>query len=165
MRLAAAAATAIPLGLALNDYLGNRDSGGAGYYDDYAGENFGPGGDMGDGPYGPGDPTDTGYIIEEPGMPKPPYQPRPPIGPEGLPPVIADNMTAGELEFFLQSGNLPEWAYQGTVSSRRRRLGRGKKSKATGSRSARAAVVKQVMAERGVSLPQASRIVKEEGLF
>lgn len=31
--------------------------------------------------------------------------------------------------------------------------------------SARAAIVKQVMAERGVSLPQASRIVKEEGLY
>jgi hypothetical protein len=31
--------------------------------------------------------------------------------------------------------------------------------------SARAAIVKQVMAERGVSLPEASRIVKEEGLY
>jgi len=34
-----------------------------------------------------------------------------------------------------------------------------------GARSERAAIVKQVMAERGCSLPQASRIVKEEGLY
>jgi hypothetical protein len=79
-------------------------------------------------------------------------------------------MTADELEFYLQSGNLPEWAYQGTTASRRRRVGRGvlqitHGGKKTGARSARAAVVKRVMAERGVSLPQASKIVKEEGLY
>lgn len=34
-----------------------------------------------------------------------------------------------------------------------------------GARSERAAIVKQVMAERGCSLPQASKIVKEEGLY
>ena len=34
-----------------------------------------------------------------------------------------------------------------------------------GARSERAEIVKQVMAERGCSLPQASRIVKEEGLY
>jgi hypothetical protein len=34
-----------------------------------------------------------------------------------------------------------------------------------GARSERAQIVKQVMAERGCSLPQASRIVKEEGLY
>jgi len=34
-----------------------------------------------------------------------------------------------------------------------------------GARSERAQIVKQVMAERGCSLPQASKIVKEEGLY
>lgn len=38
-------------------------------------------------------------------------------------------------------------------------------SKATGRRAERAAIVKKVMAERGVKLGEASRIVKEEGLF
>jgi hypothetical protein len=41
----------------------------------------------------------------------------------------------------------------------------GRKSRATGRRSARAEIVKKVMRERGVKLGEASRIVKEEGLF
>jgi hypothetical protein len=36
---------------------------------------------------------------------------------------------------------------------------------ASGKRSERGAIVKRIMAERGVSLPQASKIVKEEGLY
>jgi hypothetical protein len=43
----------------------------------------------------------------------------------------------------------------------------GAKKKQSGSngRSARAQIVAKVMRERGVSLPQASRIVKQEGLY
>ena len=48
---------------------------------------------------------------------------------------------------------------------RRRGGARSGGARSGGARSERAQIVKQVMAERGCSLPQASRIVKEEGLY
>lgn len=51
------------------------------------------------------------------------------------------------------------------VGGRKRVVKRRRKSKATGARAKRNALVRKIMRERGVSLPQASRIIKEEGLM
>jgi hypothetical protein len=75
-------------------------------------------------------------------------------------------LTDAELDVFLRTGNMPV---------RRGRRGRGvleikhggkkEKKPMSGRRAERAAIVKRVMRERGVKLGEASRIVKQEGLF
>lgn len=158
--LARAAALGVPLSM-LGAYLADQGAANdGGYYDDYAGTEMMP---------GPGA-DDDGPIID-PGLPG-----GPDVGP-GAGPIIDENgdgipddmapggMTAAEYNYLL-SGAIEKKRRQG------RRVGRGKleithggAKKQSGARSARAAIVKKVMAERGVSLPQASRIVKEEGLY
>jgi hypothetical protein len=101
-------------------------------------------------PPAPEIPTDGGDMVDLDG--------------DGIPDTVLprDSMGASDMDWMYRSGNV---AYKG-----RSQRGRGKLTiqhggaKSSG-RSARAAIVKQVMAERGVSLPQASRIVKEEGLY
>ena len=157
-RLAAAASLGIPLSM-LGAYLADQGAANdGGFYDDYAGTEMAPGPGAGeDGP------------IVDPGLPAGPEAPLPgdygdlvDTNGDGIP----DSMAPGGL-------SRAEYNYllSGAVETRRR----GKKGAGqlhithggakSGARSARAAIVKKVMAERGVSLPQASRIVKEEGLY
>lgn len=153
-RLATAATLGTTLGM-LGSYLGDQSgaSGDAGYYDDYAGGL--PGGPAG--PAGPSGPIvdygpPGGVDVDGDGIPDA-------GGESGVPADLSQD----ELAWYLQSGNLPE-----RYSLRSRRRGRGKvggAKKKSGARSARAAVVSKVMKERGVSLPEASRIVKAEGLY
>lgn len=79
----------------------------------------------------------------------------------GLPPDVVDNLTRDELAWYLRSGNLPDRFYVGSYSQKKQKVGRGKARKP----SARNEIVKRVMAERGCSLPEASSIVKREGLY
>lgn len=86
--------------------------------------------------------------------------------------VKAEQMGLSRAEYmnWLRTGNLP-------VQRGRRRVGAGelkithggarrqRPSKATGRRAERAEIVRKVMRERGVKLGEASRIVKQEGLF
>jgi hypothetical protein len=58
-----------------------------------------------------------------------------------------------ELAFYLQTGNLPDRYRQQRVGAGRRRA------------NPRAAIVSKVMREQGLSLPAASRYVKEHGLY
>ena len=91
-----------------------------------------------------------------------------PGGMDGMPGGMPANvdlpagMTEGDLAWYLQSGRLPK-----DMARRLKKQLGGAKKKQSGSngRSARAQIVAKVMRERGVSLPQASRIVKQEGLY
>lgn len=154
-RIATAVSLGVPLAM-LGDYLANSGaSGDGGYYDDYAGDvTTGPLPE--EPPVGP----DGGPIIDY-GLPDVPMPP-PSGGPRGR------RGRQSDLPFYLQTGNigteqivnpLDPNVYAGMGKAKRRSSG-----KADG-RSARAAVVKQVMRERGVSLAEASRIVKAEGLY
>jgi hypothetical protein len=85
-----------------------------------------------------------------------------PMGPGGVPP----GLTGNELAWYLQSGNLPDRYFVGNLSQRRAKYGRGKKaSSGHDGRSARAEIVRNVMREQGLSLPQASKYVKDHGLY
>ncbi len=198
--IARAASLGIPVAMLasyLADQGGAAAGGDSGFYDDYAGDEFGP-----SGPSGPSD-----------GMP---MAPEFPVGlPSGLPSSIPSDLSSDEIAWYLRSGNLPA-----RYTSRGRR-GRGvlhithggakKQSTATilkaimkeygvskadakivldeegadvlqkyniaspaprakaarksDGRSSRNDIVKRIMRERGVSLPQASKIVKDEGLY
>jgi hypothetical protein len=59
-----------------------------------------------------------------------------------------------ELAFYLQTGNLPDRYVQ-------QRVGAGRPRR----KNARAAIVSRVMRERCCSLPEASRFVKQNGLY
>jgi hypothetical protein len=127
---------------------GGDGGGGGGYYDDYVEPEIyypPPGGEIiVDPPRPGGDGGDGGGMVDMDG--------------DGIPDTM---MPAGLSPFQYLSGNVeysPTRRGRGVLSIQHG----GAKS---GRRSARAAIVRQVMAERGVSLPQASRIVKEEGLF
>jgi len=162
--IAKAAAMGIPLaalmgvsiaGMAGADPFGLNEygtSGDAGYYDDYAGD--GAGGDMGDGGLGTVDAINTdGFAGPSIGGPNGPNA-------GGVPSDLSPN----ELAWYLQSGNLPErYAYR-QKRSRVRGMGKIGGAKRDG-RTERAAIVRQVMHERGVKLAEASRIVKAEGLY
>jgi hypothetical protein len=107
-RFGPAAARAATLGAtlgAVGSYLGDRfgETGDAGYFDDYAGEEYG------DGEFVP--PT-TGVFAPE-GQP---------LIPDGLP----SDLSPDELAWYLQSGNLP--ARYAMAASKRKR-GKGKKGK------------------------------------
>lgn len=81
-----------------------------------------------------------------------------PMRPDGLP-----GMTADEEAFYLQTGNIPYRYLEGTIG--RAKKGGKKMPAANDGRRARAAVVKKVMQEKGLSLPKASQYVKENGLY
>lgn len=159
--IANAIAMGVPLGM-LGAYLADQGAADedAGYFEDYAGEDFGPSGGPSGGPMGPSDgPMGDGPTGA-------------PMGPSG---GVPSDMTSDELAWYLQTGNLPE---RYSIRKSRSKRGKGKLTiehegmgrkasapKKADGRTARAAVVKKVMAERGVSLAQASKIVKEEGLY
>lgn len=140
--IARAASLGIPVAM-LASYLADQGgaSGDAGFYDDYAGEEFGPSGGM-------------------------PVAPEMPVGlPSGLPSSIPSDMTPDEVAWYLRSGNLPErYTSRGRQGRGVLQITHGGAKKSDG-RSARAEVVKKVMKERGVNLAQASKIVKAEGLY
>lgn len=178
-RISQLLAAGIPIAM-LGAYLADAggDGGGGGYYDEYAGEVGGPAGPSGPSgpPAGPSQPAPSGPLgpdTDGDGIPDsqdPDYNDGGAGGAGGLPPDIADRMTEAELLWFLQSGNLPAWAYRGTTRSRRARVGSGVLKIQHGGKtkrkpSARNEIVKKVMRERGVSLPEASKIVKAEGLY
>lgn len=116
----------------------------AGYYDDYV--------DVGDDGLPPAEPNAP--------LPRPP-----PTGPNApLPPTRPNapqpsDMAPSEVRFYLQSGNLPDRFYSGPRSRR------GGKQQASGRRAERAAIVKKVMAEKGMKLIEASRYVKANNLY
>jgi hypothetical protein len=189
-RAAALGTTLGAVGSYLGDQFGADDAGDTGYFDDYAGEEYG------DEYY----PPTTGEFAPE-GTPL--------IPAEG---AIPEGLTPDELAWYLQSGNLP---MRYAAASSKRQRGKGKKGKGkleleithgdmeggrlkslrdalaelkkqqrpamesivsklrkstakTGAGkkvNARAEVVRRVMKERGCSLPQASKMVKEEGLY
>lgn len=109
-----------------------------------------------------GGPGDAGYYPDAGDVPGGDAGPSGGPGGDGGAP---SDLSRSELAWYLQSGNLPERYYTGATP--RRGAGKAKKAKApaSGRRAERAAIVKRVMQERGVSLPEASRIVKQEGLF
>lgn len=161
-RIAALLSAGVPFAM-LGAYLGDMggDGGGGGFYDDYAGD------DGGGGPSGPSGPDTDGDGIPDDVDPDDNNDGIPDAGGDGgggdggLPADIADQLTRTELAFYLQSGNLPNRFYQ----QAKRGKGREKKEKQKRKPSARNEVVKQVMRERGCSLPEASKIVKAEGLY
>jgi len=55
--------------------------------------------------------------------------------------------------------------YGASAANALSQVGLGKKGRSSDGRSARAAIVRKVMMERGVNLPTASKIVKSEGLY
>ena len=149
--LAKAAALGIPLGM-LGAYLADQggDSGEGGYYDDYESggplDPTAPAGPMP--PFAPTVPTDAGDFVDLDG--------------DGIPDsVIPRGRSGRSTDFQFRSGNVEFAPRRGAGQLT---IHHGGARKPDG-RTARAAIVRQVMAERGVSLPQASRIVKEEGLY
>lgn len=157
--LSLAAITAILAQEAAAGSFGSSGNAGedAGYYDDYVepdadgdgipdsqDPDFGPSGDV----YGPGG------VFDGPGMPSGPM----PSGPMPSGPV--SGLSQSEVRFYLQSGNLPDRFYAGPRSRR----GAGKKP-ATGRRAERAAIVRKVMADKGMKLIEASRYVKANNLY
>lgn len=177
-RISQALSLGIPLAM-LGSYLSDQGtaSGDAGYYDDFAGEEFGPSGEDYAGPTtGPSDLPMDG----------------PMGGPMGGPMSgVPSDLSPAELAWYLQSGNLPDrYALRQKVGklSRRgkgkleithgdesgsdeeehkggRRMARREAPKKADGRSARAEIVRRVMRERGVKLAEASSIVKREGLY
>jgi len=157
--IANAIAMGVPLGM-LGSYLSDQSgaSGDAGYYDEYAGEDFGR----------PTDEDGDGYDDMPMGGP---------TGTTGTTGGVPSDMDASELAWYLQTGNLPE-RYSIRKRGGPKRKGKGKliiehEGAGRGSvvapkrdgRAERAAVVKKVMKERGLSLAQASKAVKAEGLY
>jgi hypothetical protein len=137
-RVLAALAAGVALG-SLVDYFTNNDD--SGYYDETAGT--GPRVGPGVGPIGP-------------------------IGPGG--PGGVDGLTPEEEYSYLKTGNIPYRYLEGSLGTSRRggRSMKAKEPKApskSDGRSARAAIVRQVMREQGLSLPAASKYVKENGLY
>jgi len=167
-RVATALALGVPLGM-LGAYLSDtaQQSGDAGYYDDYSGDMLpppipsGPSGGPSDGPFGPGGPLG-------PLGPLGPEGPGGPGGPGGtgaLPDEILAQLTRAQLAAYLQSGNLPRNMARKLVALAKRGSGKRAPAGRSDGRAARAQIVKRVMRERGVSLMQASSIVKQEGLY
>jgi hypothetical protein len=77
-------------------------------------------------------------------------------------------MSAREANMYLKTGNVPKRFLVGSVAQNLEtaaREGSGRPMKRADGRSARAAVVRQVMAQYGMSLPAASKYVKENGLY
>jgi hypothetical protein len=191
--IAQAIAMGIPLAM-ISAYVSNQSNQSGqedgGYYDEYTGEEFGP--------QGPTDPTGG-----------------PSMGPMGGPMDdgvasggVPSDMTADELAWYLQTGNLPA---RYSIRAPRSKRGKGKltithgdemnggqmmsleeamasmprrgapklppvsrqptnperthPSYGVAKRSERGDLIRQIMKERGVSLPQASSIVKNEGLY
>ena len=144
-RAAAALAAGVAIG-SLADYFANEahaQSGDAGYYEP-------PPGPAGPGPRRPGGPGGPGGPIIDDGTP----QPRP--------------MTKSETSSYLKTGNIPRRFLIGSIAQNQQEAameGMGKAHRGSDGRSARAAVVRKVMAEHGMSLPAASKYVKEHGLY
>jgi len=167
-RVAAALAAGVAIG-ALADYFANEAknrSGDTGFYNDDV-DGPGPGdGDGGDG--GPGG-------IVGPGV-------------DGIPP----GLTAAETDMYLRTGNIPYRYIEGSLGRRKQggkaerrpmseimAMLRSKNPKRFGGRterieppaqkpdrrSSRAAIVRKVMKEQGLTLPMASKYVKENGLY
>ena len=190
--IANALAAGIPIGM-LAAYLSDQSgaSGDAGYYEDFAGEDFQTPDEP---PFDPNQPTLPPMTDGDGG------DGGPTGGPSGS---IPSDLSPSELAWYLQSGNLPT---RYSIRTPRRKRGKGKltieheggmlgamsrvkegqsrvitqpvvkhksgppripeaiRKKADG-RSARAGIVRDVMRERGVSLAEASKIVKAEGLY
>ena len=145
-------AAGIPLA-ALGAYLGDalaQKAQESGLYDDYI-DVDGLGGEM-DGlvaPEGPAEPS----VTSRPGR-------KPDVIYDGTPPK-APKLTKKEINFYLQSGNLPDRFYSGLQQKAAIRQGSGKSD----GRSARAEVVRKVMREKGMKLIEASKYVKANGLY
>jgi hypothetical protein len=138
-------AAGIPLA-ALGAYLGDavaQSAADSGYYDDYVEP------EIGTTPL-----ADPRVIVDNfPVEPKIPYVDGVPLAPtENMP-----KMTKKEIKFYLQSGNLPDRFYSDYVP----RKGSGRSD----GRSNRAEVVRKVMREKGMKLIEASKYVKEHGLY
>jgi len=147
-----AMALAAGVGIAgLASYFGDQSD--SGYYDE----------GVGSGPRGPGGPGGPSVPpIQPPGGPGGPGGPS---GPSGLP-----GMTPEEEDFFLRTGNVPYRYLEGSLGQKKRggrsmrEPERSAPSKSDG-RSKRAAIVRKVMSEKGLSLPAASKYVKDNGLY
>jgi hypothetical protein len=140
--LAGLAATGIALGLsgaALDEYIRDQANSEAGPDGGPALEPYGPSGPSGGPDFQPPE-GDDGYDGEDG---------------TGLEP-IPSGLTRPELAWYLQTGNLPASAY-----SKKAKKGSGKSD----GRSARAAVVRKVMREKGVSMIEASKYVKAHNLY
>ena len=143
-------AAGIPLA-ALGAYLGDslaQSAKDSGYYDDYAEP------ETGNAPLEPLDvlPTQPRKPTLD-GVPRAPTMEMPTNAPKKMP-----KMTKKEVKFYLQSGNLPDRFYSDYVPTKR---GSGKPD----GRSNRAEVVRKVMREKGMKLIEASKYVKEHGLY
>lgn len=138
-RVAAALAAGVAI-TGLADYFANeaaQQSGDAGYYDDTHGH--GPGG-----PGAPGGPS--GPTVVDGVMPPPP-----------------PGLNSAETDMYLRTGNVPYRYLEGSLG--RRKQGGRKAPNPSDGRSKRAAIVRKVMAEQKLSLPMASKYVKENGLY
>jgi hypothetical protein len=148
-RAAAALAAGVAIGN-LADYFANEaanQSGDSGYYDDY---------------------EEKVYMDRTAAPPKgPPMGPS--QGPYGPPPgseYEEPKMSKSETAAYLKTGNIPRRFLVGSVAQNLAMQAReGGKSMRRDGRSARAAVVRKVMADQGMSLPAASKYVKEHGLY
>ena len=145
--LAGLAATGIALGLsgvALSNYIAEQ-----------ANANAGPSG-------GPAEPPVTETPVGRPNAPIDPtiYDDGGDGGvyyPDGGDAGAGDGMSSSDLAWYLQTGNLPDTAY----TSGRKGSGKGRSD----GRSARAAVVRKVMREKGMSMIEASKYVKANNLY
>ena len=157
---AALLATGLGVGLSGPSGAAGAAGDGGGYYDDFTGDDGGGDVVLDDGNVGPGGTGGPGGPIVGPSGPI--------YGPGGMGDGMGDGMggmdgapadlTQREVQFYLQSGNLPDRFYAGPRT--RKGAGRGK-----GRRSERAAIVKRVMAEKGMKMTDASRYVKQNGLY
>lgn len=154
-------AMGVPLA-AMGAYLGaafNETPVDSGYYDDYVDP------DVIDSGTGDGTGDGTGNVIDT----VTPVEPRP-RGPviDYVPDVPTELMPSGlskkEVKFYLQSGNLPDRFYSGLQQKLARRQGLMGSGKSDG-RSNRAEIVRKVMKEKGMKLIEASKYVKEHGLY
>jgi hypothetical protein len=153
----------------LADYLRQQQQaqqlGDFGYYDDFAGtDTMPPDGGVPDG--GMGRPVDEQYpgggFPESIPAPEPEQQPM--EDREALKEQLG--LTDAELDIYIRTGNLPvRRGRRGAGVLEIRHGGKKEKKPMSGRRAERAAIVKKVMRERGVKLGEASRIVKQEGLF
>ena len=99
--------------------------------------------------YYPSDPTQPPQP-PQPQPPRPPMPPMPPIPPSGYPGTGAH-------------GDQPWWSYLQTVAPKKG--GRKHRGGRSDGRSARAAIVRKVMQEQGLKLIDASKYVKQHGLY
>ena len=114
-----------------------------------------PGGGPGDLPGGPGSGPGGAGGEDEYG----------PDGEGGYGPGGSGDLSSGELDWYLKSGNLPDRYYQATPAvDTYYKVGKGKRSSGD-RRSKRAEIVRKVMREHGMSLPQASKYVKQHNLY